>query len=382
MNRSPGEPITYDYGSELFPSELPTKMSMWRYARLLPLEPGRIAYPLPVGGTPLLAVGPLRRGMAMPRLHLKDETIGPSSSNKDRATALVIENGLRHGAKAITTASTGNAALSTCIGAAAAGMLAIIFVPFGCDLRKVALMAGTGAAVFEVARGYDAAVELSLAASREFGLVDRNTGINPLTVEAKKTVAFEIWEQLGRRAPDVVVIPVGDGTTLAGIAKGFRELIACGVVERSPRLIGVQAAACQPLVCAWEGRRPGAAELNAKGTSAAGIAVEVPSLGEQALADVKASGGAFLAVPEAAIASGRRSLASAGILAEEASAACQAGLMAALECGLVDRNELTVLLVTGRGLGVVPHHTKTQRLIVDGGGLVEVAAVIDRLLGS
>jgi threonine synthase len=150
----------------------------------------------------------------MPRMWIKDETRSPSASNKDRATALVIEDGLRRGVGTITTASTGNAAVSTAFGAAAAGIRAVIFVSSDCQPEKLALMAQAGAWVFQVREGYAAAVDLSRAAARTFGWLDRNTGVNPFTIEAKKTVAFEVWEQLGRRIPDVMIVPVGDGPTL------------------------------------------------------------------------------------------------------------------------------------------------------------------------
>jgi len=142
----------------------------------------------------------------MPRLWIKDETRNPTASNKDRATALVIEDGLRRGVSTITTASTGNAAVATAYGAAAAGMRAVIFVSTDCQPEKLTLMTQAGAWVFQVPDGYAAAVDLSRAAARTFGWLDRNTGANPFTIEAKKTVAFEVWEQLDRRLPDVMVV--------------------------------------------------------------------------------------------------------------------------------------------------------------------------------
>jgi threonine synthase len=132
----------------------------------------------------------------------------------DRATALLIEDGLWRGVGTITTASTGNAAVSTAFGAAAAGMRAVIFVSADCEPGKMALKGQAGAWVLQVRDGYAAAVDRSLAAARTFGWLNRNTGANPVTIEAKKTVAFEVWEQLGRRLPDVMVAPVGDGPTL------------------------------------------------------------------------------------------------------------------------------------------------------------------------
>jgi threonine synthase len=218
--------LQYHYGPALLAPDQPGSFTMWRYRALLPVPDGPLRYPLPVGGTPLLAAPALRQALGTPRLWLKDETRNPTASNKDRATALVIEDGLRRGVGTITTASTGNAAVATAFGAAAAGMRAAIFVSTGCQPGKLALMTQAGAWVFQVRDGYAAAVDLSRAAARSFGWLDRNTGVNPYTIEAKKTVAFEVWEQLGRRLPDVLLVPVGDGPTLVALAKGFAELVS------------------------------------------------------------------------------------------------------------------------------------------------------------
>src|SRR3712207_245981 len=114
----------------------------------------------------------------------------------------------------------------------------------------------SGAMVFKGKESYEEACRLSREATRTFGWYDRNTEVNPLTLEGKKTVAFEIWEQLGREVPDVVVVPVGDGPTLSAMMKGFRELMACGATDRLPRIVGVQAEGCQPLKSAWANNDP------------------------------------------------------------------------------------------------------------------------------
>lgn len=339
--------LLYDYSPALVPGCPPDQVGMWRYRDLLPLEPGPIAYPLPVGGTPLVASPGLRRASGCAHLWVKDETRGPTGSNKDRATALVLEHALRGGHTTVSCASTGNVAASLAVGAAAVGKRAVIFVPAEVDDSKLALMLFAGATVIKVREGYGAAFRLSREAARAFGWCDRNTGVNPLTVEAKKTVAFEVWEQLDRQVPDVVVAPVGDGPTLCGLAKGFRELVACGVAERMPRLVGVQAEGCQPVKRAWE---TGASRIEPvqPATLADGIAVGDPVSGVLALRDVRESGGGFVAVSDAELLEVVRTLATAGgLLAEPAGAAAYAGLLRGLECGLVDRTERIVILMTG-----------------------------------
>jgi threonine synthase len=337
--------------AEPFPAFDHRPQGMWRYRSLLPIGDGPIRYPLPVGGSPLTGPAVLRDRLGLPDLWVKDETVGTSGSNKDRATALVIEDGLRSGATTITTASTGNAAVATALGAAAAGIRAVIFVPAGCAEAKVAVMRSAGALVLRVVDGYRAAFELSRAAARHFGWLDRNTGVNPLTLHAKKTVAFEIWEQLGRAVPDVVVVPVGDGPTVLAMGRGFRELESLGLTNRVPRLIGVQASGCQPLAREWHGRPD--SPVRHSGTIADGIDVPEPISGVEALAEVARSGGAFVAVPDAAMLAAIGMLAStAGVTCEPAGAAGLAGLLKARRMGLVAAGERVVVLVTGRELVV------------------------------
>ncbi|MGA8113723.1 MAG: pyridoxal-phosphate dependent enzyme, partial [Actinocatenispora sp.] len=246
----------YRYGPDLLPGPDDGSVDIWRYQALLPRPDVPARYPLTVGGTPLREPRQLRKTLGLPGLWLKDETTGPSASNKDRATALVLDEGLRTGVRTVTTASTGNAAIATAIGGAATGTAVVIFVPADCDPAKVEVMTRAGAHVFRVVEGYRAAFDLSCRAAGSLGWLDRNTGVNPRTIEGKKTVSFEVWEQLGRRAPDVMVVPVGDGPTLLGAAKGFRELVACGAIRRPPRIVAVQAEGCAPLAARWRGERP------------------------------------------------------------------------------------------------------------------------------
>lgn len=367
--------LEYDYGPALVPQDRPASFTMWRYRDLLPLPDGPVRYPLPIGGTPLLPVPALRQEAGTPRLWVKDETRNPTTSNKDRATALVIEDGLRRGIDTITTASTGNAAVSTAFGAAAAGLRAVIFVSLDCRPEKIAMMTQAGAWVFQVPAGYAAATDLSRDAARAFGWLDRNTGANPVTLEAKKTVAFEVWEQLGRVVPDVVVAPVGDGPTLVALDKGFDELVRCGLATRRPRLVGVQAEHCQPLVRAWQGRTAAPADLDPAATAADGIAVLRAAIGDAVLDAVRRDGGAMVAVSETALDDAVGVLARrAGLSAEPAGASALAGLGSAVGQGLVDRSETVVLLVTGRGKAAAGPPDQRRVAVVD--GLDEVAQLL------
>jgi threonine synthase len=340
--------LQYPYGSVDLPPTPPEPLTMWRYRDLLPVPDGPVRYPVPVGGTPLLRVPALHRAGGLRDLWVKDETRNPTGCTKDRATALVIEEGLRRGLDTVTVASTGNAGVTTAFGAAAAGVRSVVFVSADCRPEKLALMAQAGAWVFRVPSGQAAALDLSRAAARTFGWLDRNPSANPLTLEAGKTVALEIWEQLGRRPPDVVIAPVGDGPTMVALDKGFAELVICGLADRRPRLVGVQAARCQPVVRAWLGMPATPAELDPDGTVADGIAVLMPAMGEAVL-DVVSRGGGMVAVGDDALLDAVGLLASrTGISAGPAGAAALAGLVPAVQQGLVDPSETVVLLVTGR----------------------------------
>lgn len=373
MARDDGDQLElhYAYGPALLPPNTPSTDGMWRYRDLLPLAPGEIRYPLTVGGTPLLASPRLRETTGCPALWLKDETRGPTGSNKDRATAVVLEQALRQGVRTASCASTGNVGVSLAVGAAATGIRAVIFVPADVRDQKLQLMLLAGATVIKVRDGYEAAFALSRRSARTFGWHDRNTGVNPLTLEGKKTVALELWEQLGRTLPDAVVVPVGDGPTLCAMVKGFRELLACGVPGRLPRIVAVQAEGCQPLKQAWDRHDP-ISPVEPR-TIADGIAVGAPFSGPMVLRDVRETGGGFVAVPDEAMLQAIRTLArSGGILAEPAGATAFAGLERALAAGLLDRGERIVVLVTGTGLKAQQYLQSTASPLEVQGTLEEV----------
>ena len=231
---------------------------------------------------------------------------------------------MARGTRRVMCASTGNVAVSLAIGPAAAGKQAINFVSSNVADSKLRLMLEARAVAIKVRQGYEAAFRLWRLAVREFGWIDRNTGVNPVTVEAKKTVALEIWEQLQREVPDVVVVPVGDATTLNGAATGFRELLACGVAERMARLIGVQAEGCQPIERAWE--TGGRVRPVSPATMANGIAGSMPVSGGQAVPDVVSSSGAFVSVGDDQMLEAMHTFAArAGVIAEPAAGAALAG---------------------------------------------------------
>lgn len=325
------------------------RMGLERFRDLLPVGPAAPRIPLLIGDTPTLDVPRLRSRIGMPRLHLKDETRNPSASYKDRASALVCMKAAEYGEQTIVAASTGNAATALSCVAASLGQRAVIFVPASAPPAKLVQMLSYGADVVPVDGTYDQAFELSLEATRLFGWYNRNTAFNPFTIEGKKTSAFEIVLGIGK-VPDAVVVPVGDGVIISGVAKGFRDMLAAGAIDRMPRLIAVQAEGSASIARAL--RSGGELEATPDAhTVADSICVSAPRAGLLAVREVRRSAGAGVIVADDAILEAIGELARhAAVFAEPAGAAAHAGLLAALEQGLVSPKDEVVLLVTGHGL--------------------------------
>lgn len=367
--RIPGGPTRGVLRVELEEATLPRR---WPEGPLA--APGALAPFLPVpgpeslvafaaGGTPLLPVPRLREELRMPRLFLKDDTRNPSGSTKDRASALVVAKAVEYGYGTVAAASTGNAATALSAAGAAAGVKTVVFVPASAPPAKLVQMASYGATLVPVDGTYDQAFELSLEACERFGWYNRNTALNPFTVEGKKTAALEIARDLAPEAPDVVVVPTGDGVIVAGVAKGFADLVRCGLLPRVPRLVAVQPERSGAIARAL---RSGAAEITPEpdaGSVADSLTVAAPRNAVLALADVRASGGCGVLVSEEAILDAIPRLARlAAVFAEPAAAIALAGLEAALAEGRVSRGERVVLLVTGTGLKDVPAAARRVRV--------------------
>jgi len=331
-------------------------------AAFLPVQAALLP-PLPVGGTPLLAVPRLRRELGMRRLWLKDDGRNPSGSTKDRASLLVVAKAIEYGCGTVATASTGNAASALAAVAAAAALRAVVFVPASAPPAKLVQCAAYGARLVPIDGSYDDAFELSIAACERFGWYNRNTAFNPFTIEGKKTAALEIAAALAPEQPDVVLVPTGDGVIVAGVAKGFADLVQGGLIARAPRLVAVQPEGSAALARAL---RDGAAAITPVAGAhsvADSLVVGTPRNAGLALREVRATGGGGVIVSDAAIVTAIARLAAAtGVFAEPAAAAVFAGLEAALEQGLIGRDERVVLLVTGSGLKDVPAAARAVRI--------------------
>ena len=329
-----------------------TNFTIWRYKPMLPVYPDARVPSLSVGWTPLYYTSHLASNLGLKDVWIKDEGRQPTASLKDRASAVAVVKAAEKGAQIMTTASSGNAA------AALSGLCAciqqpnVIFVPQKAPQAKIAQLLVFGSRVLLVKRTYDEAFDLCLEASRAYGWYNRNTAYNPYMVEGKKTAAFEICEQLNWNAPDRIFVSVGDGCIISGLHKGLKDLYAMDWIDKMPRLMGVQAASSNYMYAAWKSKADILTQPSIKAhTLADSICAELPRDRIKALAAVRDTGGAFLAVEDNDILAAIPELArGSGVFAEPAGAAAYAGLVQAVRENMISADERIVVLNTGNGL--------------------------------
>jgi threonine synthase len=379
--------VLYDYeriAAQVSPGTLAAAdtFGMWRYRALLPVAADAEVPPLRIGGTPLYAAPRLAATLGLAGVWVKDEGVQPTGSLKDRASAVAVVKARTRGAAVVTTASTGNAAAALAGVAASVGQASVIFVPASAPQAKVAQLLAYGATVLLVDGSYDQAFELCTRVAERTGFYVRNTGFNPYMSEGKKTVAFEVAEQLGWRAPDVVVVPVGDGCIIGAVHKGFADLVALGWIDRVPRLIGVQAAGSDYLTQAFERGEDVLTKPAIEATTVAdSIAAGLPRDRLKAMRAVRATDGAFVRVDDETILASIPALARAcGVFAEPAAAAAHAGLVAAVDAGLIGPGERSVVLATGTGLKDVP--AAMRAVAASGPAALPVAPSLDDALAT
>ena len=346
--------IQYNYSAirdHFSPADLEQNrdFSMWRYRPFLPVEEDSPAPPLRVGWSPLYKADRLSKVLGLKTLYIKDDGQNPTASLKDRASAMAVVKAREAGADTIACSSTGNAASSLAGNAAAAGLATYIFVPSRAPKGKVAQLMIFGATVISVDGSYEDTFALSKAAIDRWGWYNRNAAINPYLSEGKKTVSFELMEQLHWQVPDYVALSVGDGCTIAGVWKGLRDLYETGFIDRLPKLLSVQAEGCCPLNRALQTGEPWSPmEEN---TLADSIAVGVPRNADKALNAVRESGGIAVNVSDEEILGAMRLLGrTQGVFGEPAGVTGTAGVKKALELGLIDPDSTVVSIVTGNGL--------------------------------
>jgi threonine synthase len=347
--------VVYTENSQQYSAVGP--LTFWRQRDLLPLVGDPLAGLRALGGTPLIEYDALRTLAAkvdVVGLCIKNDGLNLTGSLKDRASAMVVNHAVQNlGKNVIATASTGNAAaaLAGCC-AAVDGAEAVIFVPASAPEAKIAQMLIFGAKVILVDADYDTAFDLCTAACTEFGWYNRSTGINPFTTEGKKTVSFEIAEQLNWQMPDVIVVSVGDGSIIGGVHKGCSEMYNRGWIDRMPRLIGVQAAGSDAMVYAWENNiAPADMKPHRADTLADSISSGLPRDRAKAMRAVRETDGVFMRVSDDEILNAIPTLAQgSGVFAEPAASAAFAAVQPAREAGYIQKNDRVLLLITGNGL--------------------------------
>jgi threonine synthase len=322
--------------------------TIWRFSPLLPVDPTIPRPNLRTGGTPLLEAPRAAAALGIRQLWLKDEGSNPTGSLKDRASAVGVVKAVEAGAQVIACASTGNAASSLAGHAAAMGIRTAIFVPEYAADGKLAQLLVFGAHVFKVQGSYQQTCALCDEAVAKYGWYNRSCAVNPYLVEGKKTAALEMAQQLNWQPPDWVVVPTGDGCTIAGIHKGFKDLHRLGWIRRLPKLLAVQAEGSPGI---YEFARTGELRPVGEATIADGIAVGLPRNARKAAKAVKESQGTFTLVSDDQIRDAMCWLGRlTGIFGEPAAAAGIAGLRRAVAEGIIEQAASVACVITGNGL--------------------------------
>lgn len=365
--------VKYDYDDvrERFDEALDGQIpSQWKYRAFLPVRDETTPVTLNEGGTELYDAPALSRTLGVETL-VKDDGHCPTGVLKDRASSLSVTKAIEHDRSVVTCASTGNAAASLAAYAARAGVACRIFVPEDAPEAKLAQPLVYGADVLAVEGTYDEAYDLSMASAETFDWYNRNAAINPFQVEGKKTVGLELAEQTRGNVPDWVVFAMGDGCTIYGGWKGFRELADLGYVSDVPRFLGVQAEGASAVHDAFH-RHERAADIAE--TLADSIAVGRPRNTVKACTALEESGGTALTVSDEAILEAVHTLGrTEGIYAEPAGAAPVAGVRRALEDGIIEQDETVCLVVTGNGL------KDTQSALKAGREVTRIPPSLDRV---
>ena len=326
--------------------------TMWRYRSLMPVSDTSDIPPLTVGGTPTYDAPRLAADLGIRRVWVKDEGRQPTASLKDRASAMAVVKGREAGAEIITTASTGNAAAALSGLCASVGQRNVIFVPASAPQAKIAQLLAYGSTVALVDGTYTDAFELCMDACAHYGWYNRNTGYNPYMTEGKKTAGLEILEQLGWDPPEAVFVSVGDGSIIGGVHKAMKDALGLGWIDHPPRIFGVQSAGSDFLVQAFEDDEDVVTKAPISASTVAdSISADLPRDRVKAMAAVTDTGGAYLRVSDDDILAAVPVMArGSGVFAEPAGAAAYAGLLAAVDRGLIGSDDRVLVLSTGSGL--------------------------------
>ena len=323
--------------------------SLWRYAPLLPVAPPEEPRLAP-GFTPLVPAPRLAEELGVAELWLKLDTANPTHSFKDRVVAVAARKAQELGLTTLSCSSTGNLAGAVAARAAAEGLEAALFVPADLEPEKLAAAAAYGPKLYAVDGHYDHCSRLSVELSFELPWGFVNVNLRSYYAEGSKTLAYEVVEQLGWTAPDVIAIPIASGALFHKVGQGLSELRALGLLDGSQtRLIGGQAEGCQPVATAFRENAP--VKPVRPDSIARSLAIGSPADGDFAVATARGSGGSIHAVPEDEVGENMALLArTTGVFGETAAGVTLGALRAAVDAGEIDAEDRVVLLVTGDGL--------------------------------
>ena len=367
--------VAYDFGTVTRADIERGPKSVWRYAPLLPVPTDVAARPnLNPGFTQLVRAESLARELGLRSLHVKDDSGNPTHSFKDRVVAIAVEAARSFGFTTLSCSSTGNLAGAVAAAATRAGLDSCVFIPAGLETGKVVMASIYGGRVVAIDGNYDdvnrfCSELIGDDAGAGWGFV--NVNLRPYYAEGSKTLAYEIAEQLGWRLPEQIVIPIASGSQLTKIDKGFKELIALGLVEDTPyRIFGAQATGCSPVSAAYKAGHDVVKPVRPD-TIAKSLAIGNPADGPYVLDAVRRTGGAIEDVDDAEILSAIRLLAQTeGIFAETAGGVTVGVLRKLVETGALDPGAQTVVINSGDGL-------KTLEAVADAGVTATIKPSLD-----
>ncbi|NTW23237.1 MAG: threonine synthase [Lentimicrobium sp.] len=336
------------YNRDLIGNRSFTALQGNQFLELLPLNNLQSLPNLRTGNTPLYEIEKLDGIPLDHLLFLKDDSQNPTFSFKDRASAIVSAFARENGIDTIVTASTGNAGSSLAGICAAQRQKAVIFVPATAPKAKLTQILMYGALLVPVDGNYDKAFDLSIEATEKYGWYNRNTAYNPLTIEGKKTVSFELFGQMNQQLPDRIFVPVGDGVIISGVYKGFEDLLNLGIIEQMPVIVAVQAEGSSNIIDNLDQK---VFHTSPSSTIADSISVDIPRNFRMAADYLMKYKGETVKVCDTKILEASSILArNTGIFTEPAAAAAFAGYLSFRQANRLPDDSRNVVLLTGSGL--------------------------------
>ena len=319
----------------------------WRYKQMLP--PVKHVVSLGEGGTPLHKAERLAKAIGLKELYLKDETRNPTHSYRDRAAAFLTSDAIDHGFEALICATNGNMGASLAAYSAREGLICHVLVPKVVDVGKLAQILAYDAAIEEFGDIVDDSICKAEAVAKETGWYQATAELNPLVVEAQKTISYEVHEQLG--VPEWILVPMGSGGTIYSLWKGFKELKQLGITKSLPKMVEIQPEGCASIINAFtEGDSKSEKTCNPT-TRALAILVGNPLQSDLALKAIRESNGLALTVSDQEILAAELQVAKLeGVFAEPASAATVAALEKLVNEGKIAIDSSVACLITGSGL--------------------------------